>query len=132
VRKQWQQRPGIYRFAPASWQEGHPSQLIQETPAMDLESPKATDACAQLRSKSWARLLQKVYDVDPFICPKCQGIMTVVAIIEDPKELAKIIDWAGREQSSLLARATGAKKQEQETQVIGGARSPPELILATV
>ena len=52
--------------------------------------------------------------------------MAVVAVIEDTKELGKIIDWAGREQSSLLARATGAKKQVQETQVTGGARSPPE------
>ena len=23
--------------------------------------------------KSWARLIQKVYEVDPLLCPKCQG-----------------------------------------------------------
>ncbi|NLD04821.1 MAG: transposase [Synergistaceae bacterium] len=128
VRKQWQQRPGIYRFAPASWQEGHPSQpqIIQETLPEKEEPIKTPDAWSKLRKQSWARLLQKVYDVDPFICPRCQGKMAVVAVIEDTKELGKIIDWAGREQSSLLARATGAKKQVQETQVTGGARSPPE------
>lgn len=34
------------------------------------------------------------YEVDPFICPNCQGTMTVISVIEDAKELAKIIDWA--------------------------------------
>ena len=38
---------------------------------------------SKLRRQSWARLLQKVYEVDPFICPKCQGTMSVVAVIED-------------------------------------------------
>ena len=67
------------------------------------------------RILSWARLLQKVYEVDPFVCPKCQGTMSVVAIIEDPKELAKIINWA--------------KQQEREQPVAVCARSPPELAL---
>jgi len=44
--------------------------------------------------------------------------MSVVAIIEDPKELTKIIDWA--------------KQQEQERQVTFCARSPPDLALASV
>ncbi len=68
-----------------------------------------------MRKQSWARLLQKVYEVDPFVCPKCQGTMSVVAIIEDPKELAKIINWA--------------KQQEREQPVAVCARSPPELAL---
>ncbi len=44
--------------------------------------------------------------------------MSVVAIIEDPKELAKIITWA--------------KQQEREQPVAVCARSPPELALAPV
>lgn len=43
--------------------------------------------------------------------------MSVVAIIEDPKELAKIIDWA--------------MQQEPSPQVTVCARSPPELTLAS-
>ena len=26
--------------------------------------------------QNWARLIQKVYEVDPLLCPKCQGTMT--------------------------------------------------------
>jgi hypothetical protein len=44
--------------------------------------------------------------------------MSVVAIIEEPKELTKIIGWA--------------KQQELEQPVTVCVRSPPELALATV
>ncbi|OHD78588.1 MAG: hypothetical protein A3J97_11545 [Spirochaetes bacterium RIFOXYC1_FULL_54_7] len=82
---------------------------------MNAESVEVPDAWAKLRRQSWARLLRKVYEVDPFICPKCQGTMSVVAIIEDPAELTKIIEWA--------------KKQEKEPPLTVCAVSPPELAL---
>jgi hypothetical protein len=41
--------------------------------------------------------------------------MAVVAIIEDPKELARIIEWA--------------KQREKDPQLTSYARSPPELAL---
>jgi hypothetical protein len=44
--------------------------------------------------------------------------MSVVAIIEDPKELTKIIDWASQQ-----------KREQPETVC---ARSPPELALVSV
>jgi hypothetical protein len=28
-------------------------------------------------NKSWARLLKKIYEVDPLICPKCGGDMRI-------------------------------------------------------
>ena len=115
IRKQWQDRPGIYRLAPVSWKATHPlqSQTSQVAPPVDVPSTEAPDAWSKLRSQSWARLLQKVYEVDPFVCPKCQGKMSVVAIIENPKELSKIIDWV--------------RQQEKEPQLTVCARSPPEV-----
>jgi hypothetical protein len=120
VRKQWQERPSINRLAPEGWQKRHPdkSLIVQKSPQESEETDQAPDAWSKLRRQSWARLLQKVYEVDPFVCPKCQGIMSVVAIIEDPKELAKIITWA--------------KQQEREYPVAVCARSPPELALVSV
>jgi len=32
--------------------------------------------------KNWARLIQKVYEVDPLTCPKCQGTMKVIGFIK--------------------------------------------------
>ncbi|MCG2789925.1 MAG: hypothetical protein L6405_08295 [Actinomycetia bacterium] len=34
-------------------------------------------------SKTWARLIKKIYEVDPLICPKCGGNMRIIAFIED-------------------------------------------------
>ena len=68
VRKQWQERPGIYRLAPEGWQKGHPSQsqIVQAKPPEALcvkEAVQVPDGWSKLRKQSWARLLQKVYEV---------------------------------------------------------------------
>ena len=42
-------------------------------------------------TKRRARLLAKVYEVDPMVCPKCGAEMKVIAIIEDPDELGRIL-----------------------------------------
>jgi len=33
--------------------------------------------------KNWARLIQKIYEVDPLKCPKCSGKMKIISVIED-------------------------------------------------
>lgn len=120
VRKQWQERPHIYHLAPERWQKDHPSQsqIAQSTPPEKPETIQAPDAWSKLRKQSWARLLQKVYEVDPFVCPKCRGTMSVVAIIEDTNELTKIIAWASQ--------------IERDQPVTVCARSPPKLELVSV
>ena len=32
--------------------------------------------------KNWARLIQKIYEVDPLACPKCSGEMKVISVID--------------------------------------------------
>ncbi len=46
--------------------------------------------------QNWARLIQKVYEVDPLICPKCQGEMRIIAFIEDKAVIKKILKHLGR------------------------------------
>lgn len=31
--------------------------------------------------RNWARLIQKIYDVDPLICPECSGKMKIISIL---------------------------------------------------
>jgi hypothetical protein len=45
--------------------------------------------------KNWARLIRKVYVVDPLTCPKCQATMKVVSFIEDKDVIAKILKHLG-------------------------------------
>jgi hypothetical protein len=45
--------------------------------------------------KSWARLIQKIYEVDPLVCPKCQGKMRVIGGIKDPSVIRAILEHLG-------------------------------------
>jgi hypothetical protein len=45
--------------------------------------------------KSWVRLIQKIYEVDPLLCPKCQGAMRIVSSIEDPSVIRDILNHLG-------------------------------------
>jgi hypothetical protein len=45
--------------------------------------------------KNWARLIQKIYEVDPLTCPKCSGEMKVISIIEDEEVIKKILKHLG-------------------------------------
>jgi hypothetical protein len=31
---------------------------------------------------NWVRLIQKIYEMDPFTCPKCLGKIKVIAFLE--------------------------------------------------
>jgi hypothetical protein len=89
VRSKWKDRPKLAHFATDYWHEQHG--FDSTAGESDKSVPEdSEDNWSRLRKQSWARLLQKVYEVDPFVCPKCNGTMEVVAVIEDELELDKI------------------------------------------
>ena len=45
--------------------------------------------------KNWARLIQKIYEVDPLVCPACRGKMGVIAFIEEQEVIRKILTHLG-------------------------------------
>jgi len=45
--------------------------------------------------KNWARLIQKIYEVDPLTCPKCRGIMRIISFIEDREVIKAILKHLG-------------------------------------
>jgi len=66
------------------------------------ESPAAEGASPGRSSQSWAMLIKRVYEVDPFSCPECGGQMAVVAFIEPPQAdvVEKILQHCGLWRSS--------------------------------
>jgi hypothetical protein len=40
--------------------------------------------------KNWARLIQKIYEVDPLACPRCKDEMRIMAFIEGEEVVEKI------------------------------------------
>ncbi len=45
--------------------------------------------------QNWARLIQKIYEVDPLICPKCHGQMRIISFIEELDIIEKILRHLG-------------------------------------
>jgi len=48
-------------------------------------------ACVQQRRRSWARLLRRIYEVDPMVCPRCGDELKIVAVITDPVVVDRIL-----------------------------------------
>jgi hypothetical protein len=44
---------------------------------------------------SWARLLSKVYQVDPLVCSRCGNKMTIVAFVTDTFTIRRLLDHLG-------------------------------------
>jgi hypothetical protein len=53
------------------------------------------DESSKERRKNWARLIQKIYEIDPLTCPKCSGAMKVISVIEDGEIVKKILKHLG-------------------------------------
>ena len=46
-------------------------------------------------SSSWAACIKQVYEIDPLECPKCKGKMRIVAFVQDPQAITKIMQSLG-------------------------------------
>lgn len=44
---------------------------------------------------NWAKLIQKIYNVDPLLCPRCRGTMRIISFIEDEAAIEKILRHLG-------------------------------------
>ncbi|MEE9609795.1 MAG: transposase, partial [Desulfatiglandales bacterium] len=53
------------------------------------------DGSSREYKRNWARLIQKIYETDPLCCPKCQGRMKVISVIEQPEIIKKILKHLG-------------------------------------
>ena len=61
--------------------------------------PAAETALSEFATRAratWARLMRKVYEADPLVCPKCQGPMRVLALIDDPAVVRRTLEHLGR------------------------------------
>jgi len=54
-----------------------------------------SDATSPAKRKAWARLIQKIYEVDPLTCPQCQGAMKLISIIDQPDTVKHILQHLG-------------------------------------
>jgi len=62
-----------------------------EIQAPSHEDPGCDDEFARRRRSSWARLIKKVYEADPLVCPRCRGPLEIVSLIGDGTVIEKIL-----------------------------------------
>ncbi len=96
-------KPHLLRLAPEGWQKDHQPQpavrlglALQDAPdqsvsAMESRSAPWSTAVSPETARDWARLLAKVYEVDPLRCTRCGSPMRVLAIITDPQQCLRIL-----------------------------------------
>ena len=65
----------------------------------------AVSAFAAREKATWARLIRKIYEADPLVCPRCKGPMRVIALIDDPA----VVRRHPRAPRTLGARARRAR-----------------------
>ena len=78
----------------------HRKQIVPKPPVLKIvtDDQVAVDPKQlELKKKNipWARLLARVFNIDVEICSKCGGKMKIIAAIEDPKVIRKILDHNG-------------------------------------
>ena len=61
-----------------------------DAPQRELVAPARPGSAEALRRQAWARLIRKVFEVDPLLCPPCQVEMVVVAWITEPVVIDRI------------------------------------------
>ncbi len=87
----WEQMPWVAERAPQGWKASHQHPAGEEDLGYKPLSESEEELDINAPKRAWARLLAKVYEVDPLVCPTCGAEMKVIAIIEDPDELGRIL-----------------------------------------
>jgi hypothetical protein len=112
----WQDMPWVAERAPEGWRATNQCGVAAEDLGYEPLSDKDEAVNDSARKRAWARLLAKVYEVDSFECPKCGADMKVIAVIEDPDELGRILRHPG---------CRAEQQPEAATRLVEMGRSPP-------
>ncbi len=88
-RKLWQRRWG----SPDWGGEGVEGEVEGEESGADRDRPAVR---AGARSGSWSRLLRRILEVDPLLCPRCAVPMVMVSVVTEPEVVGRILEHVAR------------------------------------
>lgn len=86
----WSRTPHLARLAPEGWQKDHQGQPALHLSTLSQDTMDQSVSAKEARS-AWARLLAKIYEVDPLRCTRCGSQMRVLAVITDPQQVLRIL-----------------------------------------
>ncbi len=86
----WKNMTYVVCLAPEGWikkQEEQETSKVEDDTEVQRQDIKKGSA----ERSAWARLINKVYGINPLICEKCGSDMCIVAFIMDLEQIDKII-----------------------------------------
>jgi len=96
--------PYVIRLAPEGWLKKQEEQYAIKEDDVDVERQ---DVKGRAKRSAWARLINKVYGINPLIFERCGSEMRIVAFIMDPEQIDRIMQHLkkqGWSQAKLAAR----------------------------
>ena len=95
--------------------------------AVAVQAPEDGQVVAARARSAWARLIHKVYEVDPLACPKCGAPMHVIALIDDAAVIRRILEhlgrWAPRQARQNQRAPPGDRERTEESKATVRART---------
>ncbi len=90
--EQWLRYDGWYSNASRGKRRKPGVRVPVEAEVQDAPQPDSDgEHFVRQRRRSWARLLKKIYQVDPLRCPHCGSEMQIIAWIEQSEVIRKIL-----------------------------------------
>jgi len=59
------------------------------------DGPRHAAGCRHTRNYLWAELMRRSLGLDVLACPRCGGRLTLIALIEDPAVIARVLRHLG-------------------------------------
>ena len=109
------QRPRGGSFAPL-WQRSREDEVERDPRTITDAHRRRLDGGRLLATTprlDWAKLLRRTYAVDVLVCPRCHGQTRVVAAINDPAVIRKILTHL--REPAARAPPSGARDPEDDT-----------------
>ena len=80
------------KHAPDGWKEKNGiSEKTGEGDFHEADQDTVISPSKKACASSWARLIAKIYEVNPLVCPRCGSEMKILAVITDTHEVKKIL-----------------------------------------
>ena len=76
----------------SSVRRGRRRKLGLEEPAACVPAIEDDSLSGKEARRCWSRLIRKIYEVDPLLCPECGGLMKIIAFIEEAAVIRKILE----------------------------------------
>lgn len=78
---------------------------------------RAVRQAVRTSARAWAVCLKRIFEVSPLLCVKCGGVMVLTALIQDDRELDRILahqGWPADFPTTSPARAPPAPLDDQD------------------